>query len=70
MPTKAKNIAHIVKASCVACGTCYAVCPFAAMEIIHGCYAQPLIDKCLGCGTCARSCPTGCITIKPREVQP
>lgn len=69
MSAISKLIASVKTTNCVACGTCYAVCPFDAIDIYKGCYAQPDEAKCIGCGTCARSCPTGCITIKAREVQ-
>ena len=65
--TKKRRLAVVNADSCVACGTCFAVCPFEAMEIYKGCYARPVGERCVGCGTCERNCPIGCISIKIRE---
>ena len=61
------RLAVVNKDYCVACGTCFAVCPFEAMEIHKGCYARPIAEKCIGCGTCERNCPIGCIKMETRE---
>lgn len=51
---------------CVACGTCVAVCPRGAIQIVRGCYALVESELCVGCGKCGEVCPTGCITLVER----
>lgn len=59
--------ASVNRKSCVACGTCFGVCPIGAVNIYKGCYAVVDLNKCAGCGRCADNCPTACISILKRE---
>lgn len=47
--------------SCVACSCCVKICPFNAIEIYKGIYAQVNLDKCVGCGKCSKECPASII---------
>ena len=59
--------AAVDRRDCVSCGTCAAVCPLGAVEVVRGCYAQVDPARCVGCGRCIRACPTGCIARVERE---
>ena len=63
-----KRYARVEPERCVACGTCINVCPKAAVELFHGCFAQVDAARCVGCGLCARACPADCIALREREV--
>lgn len=46
--------------TCIACGTCAAVCPAMAIDPADGKYKiDP--NKCIDCGTCAAMCPVAAI---------
>lgn len=50
---------------CVACGTCYQLCPAHAIDHlrIEGDYVIAFMPgRCLDCGRCERACPTGALT--------
>ncbi len=51
--------------SCVGCGSCVEVCPYAAIELveggIRGTVARVNPGLCKGCGTCPGACPSGSI---------
>lgn len=49
---------------CVACGVCQKICPFGAISIYKGIYADVTLDKCVGCSKCAKACPASVIEIK------
>jgi len=51
---------------CSGCGTCVAMCPFGAMELVSKDgkrVAQVTVAQCKGCGTCGATCPSGAITM-------
>jgi len=59
--------AVIEPAACIACGRCYQVCRFNAVQAAGKVFAvDPL--SCEGCGYCARICPTKAITNHPEKV--
>jgi MinD superfamily P-loop ATPase len=59
--------AVIDPAACVACGRCYQVCRFNAVQAAGKVFkVDPL--SCEGCGYCARICPTKAITNHPEKV--
>lgn len=45
--------------SCVACGSCVAVCPVGAIS--EGDIMVVDADSCIDCGACEGECPTGAI---------
>ena len=47
---------------CLGMGTCKAVCPYDAIEIVDG-VAKVMSDKCKACGKCVAACPRGIINI-------
>ena len=51
---------------CVGMGTCAAVCPEKAINIIGGVAAVDR-SRCTGCGKCLSACPKGIIKLIPRE---
>ena len=54
-----KNLARVDAGTCVACGCCLKVCPYAVVNQ----------DACVGCGLCAKECPASVISILPRSHQ-
>lgn len=59
--------AVIDPAACIACGRCYQVCRFNAVQAAGKVFkVDPL--SCEGCGYCARICPTKAITNHPERV--
>jgi predicted aldo/keto reductase-like oxidoreductase len=48
--------------ACTGCGSCVAVCPGAALEIVEG-KARCDPDRCLACGYCADACPNFAIRL-------
>lgn len=67
MKPLSKNLAHIDKKYCVACGCCLKVCPRQALSIYKGCYAVISPEACVGCGRCVKECPAAVITLAPRS---
>lgn len=57
----AKRKAIPNKNLCVACGVCALQCPFNAIDIYKGCYANVDSKKCVGCGLCFKACPANAI---------
>lgn len=57
----------VVKAGCVACGTCAKACPTEAISVPKG--TKAVVDEglCVGCGRCAAACPAEVIAIEPIE---
>ena len=51
---------------CIGMGSCAAVCPFGAIEIINN-LALVHAELCVGCGKCAAACPRGVIELVPVE---
>ena len=49
---------------CVGMGSCTAVCPFGAIEIVNN-LALVHAELCVGCGRCAAACPRGVIELVP-----
>ena len=49
-------MAHVIKDTCIACGSCEGECPVGAIKEGDGIY---VIDAaaCLDCGACADACP-------------
>ena len=54
---------------CVACGVCEKTCPFGAIAVYKGIYADVTLDKCVGCSKCAKACPASVIEIKEGVIQ-
>jgi len=51
---------------CSGCGTCVAVCPYGALELVSRDgrkVSQVSVAQCKGCGTCGAACPSGAITM-------
>lgn len=51
---------YYVNASCILCGTCFAVCPQQCIDIAK----NPVVidqNRCLHCGACAKVCPANAI---------
>jgi coenzyme F420-reducing hydrogenase delta subunit/Pyruvate/2-oxoacid:ferredoxin oxidoreductase delta subunit len=53
--------AQIDTGQCIACLTCYRLCPYKAVLKEHR--MSVLTDACEGCGICAAECPRGAITM-------
>lgn len=65
------TIAHVDIYKCAACGTCEALCTYAAVKVIEKetragieRYAEVTEALCKGCGACASSCRMSAIDIK------
>lgn len=55
--------AHVIKSSCVACGSCLDACKTGAIKIIAGVFADINTEICVGCAKCAAICPASTIEI-------
>jgi ferredoxin len=55
--------ANVDRKYCVACGSCMKECPFGAINVINGVYAEVNKDKCVGCSKCVLVCPASTIEI-------
>ncbi len=64
-----KRKASVDTKYCVACGVCQKVCPFGAIAVYKGIYAEVNIDKCVGCSKCVKACPASVIEIKEGVIQ-
>jgi quinone-modifying oxidoreductase subunit QmoB len=53
--------AEINKNQCIACLTCFRLCPYKA--VLRGHRMNVLTDACEGCGICAAECPRGAIAM-------
>jgi len=50
--------------TCIACGTCAAVCPADPVVFEVGDFSQVVHpEACIECGTCVDSCPTSSIKL-------
>ena len=56
---------RINRDKCGYCGTCVAVCPEDALELIDA-YLS-LERECIACGICARACPLGALEVDHEE---
>ncbi len=56
---------RINRDKCGYCGTCVAVCPEDALELIDA-YLS-LERECIACGICARACPFGALEVVHEE---
>ena len=64
-------IAQVNEDMCSGCGTCAALCPFTAIEIVNA-KAKVNAVLCKGCGTCAATCRNSAIRqriFKPEAMQ-
>lgn len=61
--------AYVDTKYCVACGVCQKTCPFGAISVYKGIYADVNLDKCVGCSKCAKACPASVIEIKEGVTQ-
>jgi electron transport complex protein RnfB len=50
---------------CLGMGTCAAVCPFGAIDMLPGGLARVDPEKCTGCTKCVDACPRGIIKMVP-----
>lgn len=64
-----KRKAYVDTNYCVACGVCQKACPFGAISVYKGIYAEVNLDKCVGCSKCAKECPASVIEIKQEVSQ-
>jgi len=53
--------AEIVTGQCIACLTCFRLCPYKA--VLRGHRMNVVTDACEGCGICAAECPRGAIAM-------
>ena len=63
-----KRKAYVDKKYCVACGVCQKNCPFGAISVYKGIYADVDLDKCVGCSKCAKACHASVIEIRKVEI--
>ncbi|MDL2288535.1 4Fe-4S binding protein [Oscillospiraceae bacterium OttesenSCG-928-F05] len=54
-------------ADCVACGNCARRCPFGAIAVYKGIYAEVDQSKCKGCRRCVAACPADVIICEKKE---
>jgi coenzyme F420-reducing hydrogenase delta subunit/ferredoxin len=54
--------ANIDDDKCIACGTCFFVCPYDAIKMENSAILDP--EKCMGCGQCVPGCPAVAITLE------
>lgn len=52
-------MAHVIKDSCIACGSCIDECPVEAIS--EGDIYSIDANACIDCGNCADTCPTDSI---------
>ncbi|WP_066893487.1 DUF362 domain-containing protein [Clostridium nigeriense] len=64
-----RRTAYVVTKYCVACGVCQKTCPFGAISVYKGIYADVNLNKCVGCSKCAKVCPASVIEIKEEVTQ-
>jgi heterodisulfide reductase subunit A len=57
-------ISEVDEDACTGCGTCIALCPYAAIERTEDDKAKVTEVLCKGCGICAASCPERAIDIR------
>lgn len=50
---------------CLGFGTCAAVCPFGAIDMVEGMLARVDPDRCTGCTKCVSACPRSIIKMVP-----
>ena len=63
-----KRKAYVDTKYYVACGVCQKTCPFGAISVYKGIYADVNLDKCVGCSKCAKACPASVIEIRKVEI--
>jgi heterodisulfide reductase subunit A len=59
-------VASIDQDSCIGCGICESLCPYAAVRMVKmnkKKRAESISASCKGCGICASHCPTLCISM-------
>jgi F420-non-reducing hydrogenase iron-sulfur subunit len=54
--------AQIDDEKCIACGTCFFVCPYDAIRMENSAVLDT--EKCMGCGQCVPGCPALAITLE------
>jgi coenzyme F420-reducing hydrogenase delta subunit/ferredoxin len=54
--------ANIDEDKCIACGTCFFVCPYEAIKMENSAILDN--EKCMGCGQCVPGCPAVAITLE------
>jgi coenzyme F420-reducing hydrogenase delta subunit len=54
--------ANIDETKCIACGTCFFICPYNAIRMESS--AKLDKEKCRGCGLCVSNCPAMAITLE------
>jgi ferredoxin len=59
-PTRTAR-ALVDESSCLACGSCEAVCPTGAVKVAETAHVDQA--RCLGCGRCVEACPAGAISL-------
>jgi len=58
-----KRTAEIRQMECVACGSCIAICPRDAIQVLKGVCAAVQANACVGCGKCVMACPASVIEL-------
>jgi len=57
------QVSYVTEELCSGCGTCIAVCPYSAIELVKEedgtTHAKVNEALCMGCGSCVASCPSG-----------
>jgi electron transfer flavoprotein alpha subunit/NAD-dependent dihydropyrimidine dehydrogenase PreA subunit len=51
--------------TCIGCGACVQVCPFAALEMVNN--VAVVNDNCTACGACIPECPVGALSLPERK---
>lgn len=57
------------KWGCLGMGTCVDTCPFSAMQVGQGGYAEVDREKCVACGRCITACPKKIIKRVPKTAK-